>query len=271
MAEINHWIVNEISEEVLKQAEEIVNKKRFEKKIFRRAELSKEEQGLLEKILEVYELAIIDLWNSKNSQYTFSVLSKKCSDILQIIPIPLDDIEKIKHILKFMIYSYLGKKWESAKRFLIEEDVWKIKVGNEDSWDRILLKKTFLATLYLLRKNSQEDLNKVIKLINELHEEQKVYEKKYLESVELEFKKGAVLELASFYHYAKSIEILGKFMLEGEPNSERVLSELEYHLEKAIKFCDVSGNFEFFLIFQGLLTIFKKIVFISIRRIMKEN
>jgi len=271
MREINHWIVREFSEEVLKRVEEIINKKKFEKKIFRKAELSEEERGLLEKVLEVYELAIIDLWNSENNQYTFSTLSKTCSDILQIIPIPSDDIEKIKHILKFVIYSYLGEKWENAKRFLIEEEnVWKIKIDNENFWDEILFKKTFLAILHLIRKNSWEDLNEAIKFINELRKEQKIYEKKYLESVELEFKKGAALELASFYHYAKSIEILGKFMLEGEPSSERVLSELEYHLEKAIKFCDISGNFEFSLILRGLLAMFKKMVFNSIWRVTEK-
>jgi len=271
MREINHWIVREFSEEVLKRVEEIINKKKFEKKIFRKAELSEEELGLLEKVLEVYELAIIDLWNSENNQYTFSTLSKTCSDILQIIPIPSDDIEKIKHILKFVIYSYLGEKWENAKRFLIEEEnVWKIKIDNENFWDEILFKKTFLAILHLIRKNSWEDLNEAIKFINELRKEQKIYEKKYLESVELEFKKGAALELASFYHYAKSIEILGKFMLEGEPSSERVLSELEYHLEKAIKFCDISGNFEFSLILRGLLAMFKKMVFNSIWRVTEK-
>jgi len=105
---------------------------------------------------------------------------------------------------------------------------------------------------------------------NDLRNEQKTYEKKYLDSIEIEFKKGAALELASFYHFAKSIEVVGKFMLEGEPSSDKVVSELEYHLNKGIKFCDLSGNFEFSLILRLMLAMFKKMIFNSIWRVSER-
>jgi len=256
---------------IQKIAEEIISEKKFKNKLFGKHTLTQEERELLEEILEIYELAIIDLWDKEEKKNEFSTLSKKCFDILQIFPQPQDDISKIKHVLRLIAYSYLGEKWEDGRRFLIEEEnAWRIEINNENMWDERLFKNTYLAILYLVRKNSWEDFRKAVKLINDLRDEQKNYEEKYLNSVEIEFKKGAALELASFYHFARSIEILGKFMLEGEPSSDRVVSEIDYHLNKGIKFCDLSGNFEFSLILRLMLAMFKKMVFNSIWRVSER-
>lgn len=271
MNKITHWIISELPEDIQRKAEEIINKRKVENKLFTESTLTQEEKELLEKMLEIYELAIIDLWDKEEKKNEFSFLSKKCFDILQVFPLPQNDIPKIKHVLKLIAYSYLGEKWEDGRRFLIEEkNVWTVSIDDKTAWDERLFKKTYLAILYLVKKNSWEDLRNAIELINNLRDEQKKYEKRYLDSVEIEFKKGATLELASFYHFAKSIEILGKFMLEGEPSSDKVVSELEYHLNKGVKFCDFSGNFEFSLILRLMLAMFKKMVFNSIWRVSER-
>ncbi len=271
MSETLQWIFSELSDELRNKADEIISEKKFENKLFGKHTLTQEERELLERILEIYELAIIDLWNKEEKQNKFSTLSKKCFDILQIVPIPKDDISKIKHILRLIAYSYLGEKWEDGRRFLIEEkNALKIEINEKTMWDERLFKKTYLAILYLVRKNSWEDLRNAVNLINNLRDEQKNYEEKYLNSVETKFKKGAALELASFYHFAKSIEILGKFMLDGDPSSDKVVSEIDYHLNKGIKFCDLSGNFEFSLILRLMLAMFKKMIFNSIWRISER-
>jgi len=271
MNEIPHWIFSELSDEIQNKAEEIISEKKFENKLFGKHTLTQEERELLEKILEIYELAIIDLWDREEKKNEFSTLSKKCFDILQIFPLPKDDILKIKHILRLIAYSYLGEKWEDGRRFLIEEEnVWKIEINDENMWDERLFKKTYLAILYLVRKNSWDDLRDTVSLINDLRDEQKNYEEKYLNSVDAEYKKGAALELASFYHFAKSIEVLGKFMLEGEPSSDRVVSEIDYHFNKGMKFCDLSANFEFSLILRLMLAMFKKMIFNSIWRVSER-
>jgi len=271
MNEFPHWTLSELSDEIRKRAEEIISEKKFENKLFGEYALTQEEKELLEKILEIYELTIIDLWDKEEKKNEFSTLSKKCFDILQILPLPQDDISKIKHILKLVAYSYLGEKWEDGRRFLKEEkNTCEIEINDENTWDERLFKKTYLAILYLVRKDSWEDLSNAVNLINKLRNEQKKYEEEYLNSVETEFKKGAALELASFYHFAKSIEILGRFMLEGEPSSDRVTSEIDYHLNKGIKFCDLSGNFEFSLILRLMLAMFKKMVFNSIWRVSER-
>jgi hypothetical protein len=268
MSESPHWIIGELPDEIQKRVEELINEKKFENKLFGKQDFTQEERELLEKVLEIYELAIIDLWDKEEKKNEFSALSKKCFDILQIFPIPQDDVSKIKHILKLIAYSYFGEKWEDSRRFLREEkNVWRIKINDENTWGERLFEKTYLAILHLVRKDSWEDLSDAVNLINELRDEQKKYEEEYLNSIETEFKKGAALELASFYHFAKSIEILGRFMLEGNPSSDRVVSEIDYHLNKGIKFCDLSGNLEFSLILRLMLAMFKKMVFNSIWRV----
>jgi len=271
MSKIPHWILSELSDEIQKKADEIINEKKFKNKLSGKQDLTQAERESLEKILEIYELAIIDLWDKEEKKNEFSTLSKKCFDILQIFPIPQDDVSQIKHIIKLISYSYLGEKWEDGRRFLIEmKEAWEIDINDKTTWDERLFKKTYLAILYLVRKNSWEDLSNAINLINDLRDEQKKYEEKYLNSVEVEFKKGATLEIASFYHFARSIEILGKFMLKGEPSSDKVISEIEYHLNKGIKFCDLSSNFEFSLILRLMLAMFKKMVFNSIWRVSER-
>jgi len=269
---IDHWIINEIPKKSLEKVDELINKKKFERRIFQSAEVTSEAEVTLKKVLEAYELAIIDLWDTENKKEEFSTLSKKCFDIYQILPIPSDNIEKIKHILKLVAYSYLSEKWEDGKRFLIEEEEsWKIDINGENDWDERLFKTIYLSVLHLIRKNTWNDLNEAIKLINKLREDQKIYEENYLNSVEVEFKKGAALELASFYHLAKTVEILGTYMLKGEPASDRVLSELEFHFGKSIKFCDISGSFEFSLLLRILLAMFRKMIFNSIWRISEKT
>lgn len=271
MNEIAHWIISELPEDIRRKADEIINKRKIENKLFTKSTLVHEEKELLEKVLEIYELAIIDLWDKEEKKNEFSFLNKKCFDIIQVFPLPQDDIPKIKHVLKLIGYSYLGEKWEDGKRFLIEEkNAWSVSIDDKTTWDERLFKKTYLAILYLVKKNSWEDLRNAIDLINSLRDEQKDYEERYLESIDIEFKKGAALELASFYHFAKSIEILGEFMLEGEPSSDKVISELEYHLNKGVYFCDFSGNFEFSLILRLMLAMFKKMVFNSIWRVSEK-
>jgi len=256
MSETSHWILSELSDKTQKKAEEIIN----EKKLSAKHTLNQEEKKILERNLEIYELAMIDFWDKKEKRNDFSDLSKKCFDILQTFPIPQSDISKIKHVLKLVAYSYIGEKQEDTKKILREKKVWRIEIDENIPWNERLLKKTYLAVLYLMRKESWKDISNAVSLINELRDEQKKYEEKYLNSIELRLKRDAALELASFYHFAKSIEVLGKFILEGRPSSNRVIDEVSYHLKKGIKLCELSGNFEFSFILQLVLSMFEKMI-----------
>jgi len=218
------------------------------------------------------ELRMIEIWDKKENKKEFSNLSRKCFYMLTKIPIPEEDMLKIKHILKLIAYAYLGEIKEDGKKFILKEKkVWEVYSNKQINWRERLLRDMYLAILHIVKGESYKDFLKSINLIYNLKKNQAKYEGKYLNSIPNEFKKNAALELASLYHFAKSIEILGEFMLEDETSSDRVISEIDYHLNKGIKFCDASGNFELYFIIQLVRLMFKKIILYRVNELKKKQ
>ncbi len=277
--ETNHWILKTLEIADFKNLDSVINEKRLSDKFYQKIELNEEEKKLLENRLEVFELAIIDILNiiaaNENVEEKKNELIKicyYCFRIYRILPIPSDDLEKIKHILKLVSYAYLGEKWEDGRRYLTEHEdvVWKINKRKEDEWDYYLLVNSYLAILYLIRKTSWEDLDSAIKCINSMRTAQLEYEKHYLDNIESINKKGAAYELAAFYHLAKSIELLSEFMIDARISSDNLLNRLDFHFDKAIHYCEISNIIEFDLLLHQLRALFKKIVFNSIWRIAER-
>jgi len=274
MDKINHWIIEAVPTEIIEKSTEIINRKKIESRLFISvSQLTKEELDILKKVLDVYELTAIDLWpsNNKDKKEKFILICKRCADIYQILPIPENDIDKIKHVLKFVAFSYLGEKWEDGRRFLIEhKDIWNVKQGENKDWDIKLFTSLYKGVLFLIRKNSWQDLQKAINIITKLREEQKKYEEKYFNSIDNTFKRGAAYELASLYHLAKAVDILASYMLRGSPPSDRTISELDFHFERGIQYSHLMGNIEFEVLLRILHVMFKKIVFNSIWRVSEK-
>ena len=61
---------------------------------------------------------------------------------------PVDSIEKAKHVLKILVYSYIGEQWESGRRYLIENNI-NILVEEKDDWNICVLKKYVMHYFYL--------------------------------------------------------------------------------------------------------------------------
>lgn len=221
---------------------------------------------LLDDVIEVYELAIIELWksafdksrNNLAKKNEFHQLCKNCFILLEVLPIPEKPLDKIKHVLKLITYSYLGEKWEDMKRILLEnKTIWKLSY-NENDWDMNLFATIYVAILHLTRKEKWEDLTETSKLIVKLRQEQEKYEKSYLDDRPERFKRGAAYELASLYHLAKVVEFMGEYMLQGTPGKIGVL--LDLHFDKSIRYCQKSGQMELELILRMLQSTFKKMI-----------
>lgn len=271
ITQLDHWVLKSLEFGELEEVNSIVNAKRIEKKFFNNSGLNKKEVELLRKVLESFEFAIIDLWNCvfdetrPKEKKAFSIISKEYFEVCQVLPIPDEDIEKIKHVLKLVVFSYLGEKWEDGRRFLIENEMI-LKVDNKDKsdWDTYIFKTIYNAIIYLIRKNSWKDLDKALESIHHLKEEQSRFEKEYLENIDFLFKKGAAYELASLYHLARTVEILATYMVQGEPTRDSILVGLDLHFEKAIQYCQNAGNIEFELLLRLIHAMFKKMVLNSI-------
>lgn len=251
----NHWLLQSLPKAEFNKAIDIANERLINYSLVntRGSVLSDEEHALFEienetmqKVIDILELAIIELQNkkfeSKEEKTTFHEICHYCFILLRALPIPKDDVDKIKHIYKLITYSYLGERWQDGRRFLIEhDDVWSVN-ENESKWDLRLFKKIYIAFLYLVRKSTWKDLEIASQLIVELRKEQKIFEDSYLNEIPSELIHGSAFELIGLYHLAKAIDLTAEFMINGRLLDIR--EHLNFHLEKAIESAESSYNIE---------------------------
>ena len=230
----------------------------------------------IKNMIEGYELIIIGLWkyasdkssDNHENKILFHTYCTKCFYLLQALPIPDESILKIKHVLKLLTYAYLGEKWEDMRRILItNKEIWKIN-NVSSGWDERLFFNIYLAILHLTKKEKWEDLNETSKLIVELRDDQKKFEKTYLDGMQDKFKTSASYELASLYHLAKNVELVGEYMLQGTPNQISVM--LDMNFDKSILYSQQSRQIELELILRMLQLTFKKMIENSIWSVAKR-
>lgn len=270
----NHWLLNIISQTDYDRAFEIADMRLFSGSLNNCCLVEEKtedeiiaENNHLNNIIELLELSAIEIKSeTPDDNQNINELYKICQDLfylIRILPIPQDEICKIKHIYKLITYSYLGQKWESGRRFLIENnDVIKVNINQEDVWDIRLFKKIYMAFIHLVRKNDWSDLSKASEFIAELRDEQKTYERDYLNSLDIDSLKGGSYELFGLYHFAKAIDLVAQFMINGKPGEIR--EQIEFHFDKAIEASDKCPNIEMNFILNMLLATLKQMISNSI-------
>ena len=158
-------------------------------------------------------------------------------------------------------YGYLGDTWETIRRYLIDKESV-LTINNESGkWNERVFKTIYMAIFYLVRRHSWEDLAKASELINTLRKEQKIFEKDYL-GKEKKTAQPKAFELASLYHLAKSVELIGKFHMEGQPAD--ILDRLAYHFDHAIQYAESGNIIELNLMLRTLKPAFDKMISNSI-------
>ena len=231
-----NWIYNLISKEEYELAFNMANSK------FISCALNQDEEidyTKIEHILDMLELTLMDVLKAeKDNEKDVAEISQKIYLLVSVLPMPKESIEKAKHILNVLVYSYIGEQWESGRRYLIENDV-DIPIACDDAWNICVFKKVCNALVLLVRKESWRDLEKACGLIAELRTEQKQFELEYINSVLPNNKVYATYELVSLYHLAKIVDLMAGFMTNGEINDIR--EQLAMHFEKAIEAAGEGG------------------------------
>lgn len=219
----------------------------------------------IKNIIDLLEMVIIDL-NSDyetNNYYSVREVYQQIFYLSKVLPIPSNEIDKIKFIYRIISYSYLSEKWESGRRYIIENaDECLVEVYSSDTWDLRVFKNTYMAFLYLVKKSSWKDLNKACNYIKDLREDQKVYEKSYLSELRCEEVEGRVHELIGLYHFAKTIELMCEFMVNGK--SPNIREQIDFHFEKAINSTEYMDNLEMNIILTMLRSTIKQMISNSI-------
>lgn len=256
--------------DLLEQAKGIIVKRKVGKNFSNEIPMTQDEIEVLNSSLEIIEFDAIELWNkSDRDELMFAEICATYLDIALCLPIPQKEEQKIGHILKIISFGYLGEKWESVRRFLIEEEPNIIVKNNQkDGWNKRLYKTIYHAIFYLIRKNNWKDLEKVSELIEQLRKEQKIFEETYLKDIADDKKRTNALEIAALYHFAKTVELTAQFQNEGNPND--ILDRQDFHFDYAIKYCESSKNIEFNLLLTYLKPTFKKMVLNSVWMVAKK-
>lgn len=258
----SHWILDNISQTEYDEAFEIADTRLVYDSLGKYCVLgdcfadSSAENECLERVIDVLELATIDTKSNmmeattkeKNELYE---MYQHLFYLISVLPIPNEDIEKIKHIYKIIAYSYLGQKWESGRRYIKENEyLYSMHIDENDTWDIRVFKKIYIAFVHLIRKNDWNDLSNASKFIAELRDEQRLFEKEYLSSMQAQNLMGSSLELVGLYHFAKAINITTEFMLSGKPIEIR--EQLGLHFEKAIDAAEKCSNIQMNLVLKLL-------------------
>lgn len=222
------------------------------------------EDQFLHEIIERLEMIVIDVPNDGSEDRTrINGVYQQLFYFNKALRIPNNELERIKFIYKVISYSYLGEMWESGRRYLIEnEKNIIVDILDQDLWDVKVFKETYMAFLYLIKKNKWEDLNISCNYIKKLREDQFKYEKKYLESVDINNVEERAYELIGLYHFAKAVEIMSEFMINGELTEIR--EQIDFHFDKAIDSTERMLNMEMNLILQALKKTIKQMVSNSI-------
>ncbi|KAB2907416.1 MAG: DEAD/DEAH box helicase [Ignavibacteriales bacterium] len=215
--------------------------------LFDSVKLTEKEIGELQKAKELCELKIIEFWDNKNEP-EFKALCSTYFDIGTELPANPNSDLFIYEQFKLIVFGYLGEHWHFVKEYLKNQHEVIETLQVTENWNQRLLTISFKAIVYLIKKSNWNDINRSVELINQLREEQNNFENKFLSEVDQEDRPYCAAELISLYHFAKCVDVLGNYVMEGRPlQPENVL---QYHTEIAAQYAQKSGNISLILLYQ---------------------
>lgn len=220
-------------------------------KRFESLQLIEDEIQELTKAKELCELRIIELWEKRNDGETENEFKALCStyfDIACQLPAIIEDEYFVYETFKLIAFGYLGEHWHFVKQYLkgLNEQIQNIEPGQ--NWNNRVLTVSFKAIVQLVKKENWRDVSQAVELINQLRSEQSQFENTFLNQVNEESRPYGAAELVSLYHFAKSIDILGRYLLEGRPLEPE--DQLRYHLQISGEYARKSGNISLSLLYQ---------------------
>jgi hypothetical protein len=218
---------------------------------FSSLQLNEVEIQELIKAKELCELRIIELWELRNAEETSNEFKALCSiyfDIASQLPAIIESEYFVYEAFKLVSFGYLGEHWHFVKQYLngLKGQIQSIELV--DNWNNRILTVSFKAIVQLVKKENWRDVSEAIELINQLRIEQQQFEANFLNQVNEESRPYGAAELVSLYHFAKSIDILGQYLLEGRPLEPE--DQLRYHLQISGEYAQKSGNISLSLMYQ---------------------
>jgi len=232
--------------DMLRDIAELIQKAKLATR-FEAVQLTQDELQQLETAKELCEVAILQLWDNQDSEI-FKALCATYFDITSLLPHGEGNDLYIYEQIKLIALGYLGEHWHFVRQYLKAHSAKIEALAASGDWNTRMLTLCFKAVVYLVQKRSWADIDNAVSLINQLREEQQAFEKDFLDQVNEGNRGFGASELVSLYHFAKSIELLGQYLMEGRPND--VESQLHYHVGISREFAQKAANITLGLLYQ---------------------
>lgn len=239
-------LLEQMYPDILQGASVVIQKAKVSVR-FNQVAISEQETNVLSKSKELCELAIIEYWD-KQETLDFKTFCSIYFDVAILLPLPEEKTEAIFEIIKLISIGYLGEGWHLVRQYIKTQNIDYLYELENEKWNRRLLINAFRALIHLIKKDNWEELRLAIGYIDTLRKEQNNFESTYLDEAEGIEKRSAATELVTLYHFAKSVDLLADYLIDGQPNN--ILEQIAFHMGYAAKYSDESGNFSFKLLLQ---------------------
>jgi replicative superfamily II helicase len=154
---------------------------------------------------------------------------------------PTETPDRLFHVLHLASLAYCGDRWSDIRRWFVENAAAVEAPSVADQpWDRRLLYRLFACWVCLLRKEGWDDLDRIREIVAGLREDQRQFEQGSLDSGSNSQDRAMALRLVAFYNWARATELLGSYMLQGEPRG--IHAQLDKHFEAASESGTVAGD-----------------------------
>jgi replicative superfamily II helicase len=243
-----YQLLTEAFPEILGDIGQFIQKGKLAKR-FSTLSLTDEEVTELKKAKELCELKILELWQAHDSE-RFKAFCSTYFDIASLLPCECNSDEDVFETLKIISLGYLGEHGHFVKDYLKQIPTENLEIPQK--WNSRLLRKCFQVIVALIIKKSWNDISNAIEQINRLRKEQSQFEESFLSQVKEEGQPYGAAEVVSLYHFAKTVEILGQYLLEGriENGQYDIENKIKYHFKTAREFASAAGNMMLELLYQ---------------------
>ena len=166
--------------------------------------------------------------------------------------------DSLKRLLTVACLSVLSSRVDDWRRWRrMADQSLEAQSSEPNDWATRLFLTTGDAFLRLVRKAGWADLRAVADFVADLRRDQATHEAVYLEARN-GVRQAAALEVITFYHFAKAVEIAAEFTGHGKPDD--AMGDVALHMRHAIEAADVGGIVEWAILLRWLRAALRRLI-----------
>lgn len=258
-----HWAVRAVKQTDVERSERIANYRLARRAVGSQIDFSFAESAdanaLLDRVSLAYRVvategldSLGDESSSNSSERELAVAGcHRAFGLLRVMPCPESTLGRLFHVFEVSALAYCGERWSDLRRWYQENrDTLQTPAVDGEPWDRRLLYRIFECWVRLFRKGGWIDLDGVQQVVADLRKDQQEHESSLLKNPGDHGNRGIAFRLVALYHWAKATELLGIYIVQGDPPG--ILGELDMHFERAVSAAEASRDMQHELVLRWL-------------------